>query len=60
MENPYERLKDLTRGHRVDQQRLQEFVAELGLPDAAEQRLSQLTPQTYIGIAPRLVEHLER
>ncbi|WP_144791014.1 adenylosuccinate lyase [Kocuria palustris] len=60
MDNPYERLKELTRGHRVDQQRLQEFVAGLGLSEAASARLAELTPQTYIGIAPRLVEHLGR
>lgn len=59
MEDPYERLKDLTRGRRVDGQRLREFVAELGLSDAAARRLSELTPRTYIGIAPELVGHLQ-
>src|SRR5699024_12708049 len=54
MENPYERLKDLTRGHRVDAQRMREFVAELGLSEAAEQRLKDLTPQTYTGLAAEL------
>src|SRR5690606_1213189 len=40
MENPYERLKDLTRGQRVDAARLREFVAGLGLPDDVAQRLA--------------------
>ncbi|GAA1739853.1 adenylosuccinate lyase [Microbacterium foliorum] len=55
MENPYERLKELTRGHRVDAARLKEFVAELGLSQDAEKRLSELTPHTYIGLAPQLL-----
>lgn len=56
MEDPYERLKDLTRGHRVDAARLKEFVGELGLSADAEKRLSELTPATYIGIAPELLK----
>lgn len=58
MENPYERLKDLTRGHRVDAARMKEFVGGLGLSDAARERLLQLTPATYHGIAPDLADHL--
>ncbi|WP_040157139.1 adenylosuccinate lyase [Mobilicoccus massiliensis] len=54
MENPYERLKELTRGRRIDGDDLREFVRGLGLPDDVEQRLLGLTPQTYIGLAPEL------
>ncbi|OMH34293.1 adenylosuccinate lyase [Tersicoccus sp. Bi-70] len=54
MDNPYERLKELTRGHRVDEARLREFVGELGLSDGAEGRLQRLTPGSYIGIAAKL------
>ncbi|RAN78612.1 adenylosuccinate lyase [Bacillus sp. SRB_336] len=60
MEDPYERLKDLTRGHRVDAARMQEFVSGLGLSDAARARLLALTPGTYIGIAESLVDHLQK
>lgn len=59
MDDPYERLKELTRGQRVDKIRMQEFVAHLGLTEAAAQRLHQLEPATYIGVAPDLVEHLD-
>lgn len=55
MENPYERLKDLTRGRRVDAERMREFVAGLGLPADVAERLSELTPATYTGLAERLV-----
>ncbi|GEO95151.1 adenylosuccinate lyase [Kocuria turfanensis] len=58
MDNPYERLKELTRGRRVDADRLQEFVAGLGLSPEAAQRLSALTPATYTGIATELVRYL--
>lgn len=59
MADPYERLKDLTRGHRVDAARMQEFVSDLGLSDDAEARLLALTPGTYVGIAELLVDHLQ-
>ncbi|MEV7648308.1 adenylosuccinate lyase [Arthrobacter sp. NPDC089319] len=58
MENPYERLKELTRGHRVDAERMKEFVSDLGLSPDAEARLLALTPGNYNGIAGRLVDHL--
>ena len=58
LEQPYERLKDLTRGRRVDREALREFVLGLGLPPDAEQRLLDLTPATYTGLAPALVDHL--
>lgn len=58
MEDPYERLKDLTRGQRVDAARMREFVLELGLSAEAEERLLALTPATYTGIAEHLVDHL--
>jgi adenylosuccinate lyase len=59
MENPYERLKDLTRGQRVDSARMQEFVSSLGLSADAEARLLALTPGGYTGIADQLVDHLK-
>ena len=58
MTNPYERLKELTRGRRIGQAELVEFVRGLGLPAEEEERLVALTPATYTGIAPQLVEHL--
>ena len=60
MTNPYERLKELTRGRRIGQAELVEFVRGLGLPAEEEARLVELTPATYTGIAADLVEHLRR
>jgi adenylosuccinate lyase len=59
MENPYERLKALTRGRRINGDDLREFVAGLGFPPEVEKRLMELTPQTYIGLAPQLVDYLD-
>ena len=55
MENPYERLKELTRGHRIDGDDLRAFVAGLGLPDDLAARLSAMTPGSYVGLAEHLV-----
>ena len=54
MEDPYEKLKELTRGHRITQSDLSEFIAGLGLPPEDAKRLSDLTPATYIGVAAKL------
>jgi adenylosuccinate lyase len=49
--NPYEKLKDLTRGQTIDKTSLHEFIKGLDLPEEDKQRLLQLTPATYIGNA---------
>ncbi len=58
MEEPYERLKELTRGRRIGQEDLVAFVRGLGLPAEVEERLAAMTPATYVGLAPELVDHL--
>ena len=56
MDNPYERLKELTRGQRVDAARMREFVQGLGLSEGAEARLLELTPAGYTGVAAELAK----
>jgi adenylosuccinate lyase len=58
LEQPYERLKELTRGRRVDAAAMRDFVSGLGLPADVEKRLVELTPGSYIGLAPELVDLL--
>ncbi|MBK7611392.1 MAG: adenylosuccinate lyase [Actinomycetales bacterium] len=58
MDNPYERLKELTRGRRIGAAELREFVVGLGLPPEVQERLVALTPASYTGLAERLVRHL--
>ncbi len=51
----YERLKSLTRGTAITREEIQAFVSDLELPDEEKQRLLELTPATYTGLAARLV-----
>ncbi len=51
---PYEQLKALTRGRGITQAALREFIEGLDLPDQARQRLLEMTPRSYIGLAATL------
>jgi adenylosuccinate lyase len=51
VEQPYEKLKALTRGRRIGPDALAAFVETLDIPDEAKARLKALTPATYIGNA---------
>jgi len=51
IEQPYERLKALTRGQRIEPEALRDFICNLGLPADVEHRLLALTPATYTGNA---------
>ncbi|MBI3343507.1 MAG: adenylosuccinate lyase [Gammaproteobacteria bacterium] len=51
---PYEKLKGLTRGKRIDKDSLHEFIITLDLPEDAKARLLALTPAHYIGLADKL------
>lgn len=51
---PYEQLKALTRGKGITQEALREFVQQLDLPADAKQRLLEMTPRSYIGLAAQL------
>ena len=54
----YEKLKELTRGKRLDRRKLAAFVRSLALPAAAKKRLLALTPATYTGFAAELAERI--
>ncbi len=51
VEQPYEKLKALTRGHKIDAKIIRDFVQKLNIPDQAKQQLIEMTPATYIGNA---------
>tara|TARA_B110000977_G_scaffold132451_3_gene168724 strand:- start:16479 stop:18035 length:1557 start_codon:yes stop_codon:yes gene_type:complete len=51
VEKPYEKLKELTRGRRVDRDGMREFVETLDIPEDSKARLMELTPASYIGNA---------
>ena len=55
IEGSYEKLKDLTRGKGgITRDDLHAFVRSLPIPQDAKSRLLELTPATYVGLAPRL------
>src|SRR5690606_30905388 len=54
IEQPYEKLKAFTRGQAAGREGMPAFIAGLGLPDEARDRLLALTPATYLGKAAEL------
>lgn len=58
IEKPYEKLKDLTRGKRVNQQAMAVFIDSLELPETVKAELKLLTPASYIGRAIQFVDDL--
>jgi len=56
----YERLKDFTRGQRIDAAALRAFIAGLPLSAAARERLGELTPAAYLGLAVQLARELPK
>jgi len=56
--NPYEQLKDLTRGKGITREALQTFVAGLSIPESEKKRLLEMTPWSYIGKAVELAKKI--
>jgi adenylosuccinate lyase len=51
---PYEKLKELTRGRAVNEESIRKFIKSLELPEEAKDQLLKLTPHTYVGAAAAL------
>ena len=60
IEEPYEKLKALTRGQEINAETLAAFVADLDMPDDAKQSLAELTPAGYVGIAAELADRFSK
>jgi len=58
IENPYEKLKDLTRGQRLDAKQMKAFVDKLDIPADAKKQLKELTPASYLGVAAKLAKEI--
>ncbi|OYV28999.1 MAG: adenylosuccinate lyase [Thiomonas sp. 20-64-9] len=56
--NPYEQLKELTRGKAITEASMRAFIAGLNLPEADRQRLLAMTPSSYTGLAAELAKRL--
>ncbi len=59
-ENPYEQLKALSRGKKIDKETLHTFIKTLAIPDPAKQQLLSLTPENYIGLAENLAKTINK
>jgi len=58
IEEPYERLKELTRGQSLKQENIESMLESMDLPESARSQIRDLTPFNYIGVASSLVEKL--
>lgn len=57
--NPYERLKEITRGKQITAQALHAFIDTLELPEDVRARLKELTPKSYTGKAAELAKRVK-
>ncbi len=58
IENPYEQLKELTRGKGISREALQVFITGLAIPQEAKDLLLAMTPASYIGLATQLAKEI--
>jgi adenylosuccinate lyase len=56
--NPYEKLKELTRGVAISQEEIRAFVDTLPISDEDKARLREMTPSSYTGLASQIVAHV--
>ena len=57
--NPYDKLKEITRGKAAGEAEIKAFITSIEIPIADKTRLLALTPQDYIGLAPELLKHIK-
>ncbi|MEO0047725.1 MAG: hypothetical protein RLZZ410_684 [Pseudomonadota bacterium] len=58
--NPYEQLKELTRGKGITPEGLKTFIQGLAIPEEAKKSLLEMTPASYVGKAVALTERLKK
>ncbi len=58
IENPYEQLKELTRGKGISKEALRDFINGLPIPQDAKDRLLAMTPASYVGLAEQLANNI--
>ncbi|KAK7372455.1 hypothetical protein VNO80_05835 [Phaseolus coccineus] len=56
---PYEKLKELTRGRTVNKESIRDFIEGLDIPEESKMNLLKLTPDTYVGAAVELARTVE-
>ena len=56
MDKPYEKVKELMRGHTINKEQVEQFIDQQSFDPATAARLKALTPATYTGVAGALVD----
>lgn len=56
---PYEKLKELTRGKTVTKESIRRFIEGLEIPNEAKANLLNLTPHSYVGVAVELARDID-
>jgi adenylosuccinate lyase len=59
IEKPYEKLKELTRGQQINRETIRDFIEGLELSVEDKKRLIEMTPASYVGMAPGIVDLLD-
>ena len=59
MEQPYEQVKELMRGHHISQSDVEEFIKSRSFDANTAARLQAMTPESYTGFASRLVDFID-
>jgi adenylosuccinate lyase len=59
IDKPYEKLKELTRGQQIDRTTIRTFIEGLDLPAEDKQRLLEMSPASYTGMAAKIVDLLD-
>lgn len=59
MERPYEQVKELMRGNKINQEDVESFISSRNFDSETSKRLTSLEPETYTGLASKLVDFLE-
>jgi adenylosuccinate lyase len=59
IEKPYEKLKELTRGQKINRQIMVEFIEKLDLEEEDKKRLKDMSPSSYTGIAAKITDLLD-
>jgi adenylosuccinate lyase len=60
IDQPYEKLKELTRGHGITESKLRAFIDALDIPEEAKTALRELTPSSYTGTATDQARRIAR
>ena len=55
MDKPYEKVKELMRGHTINKEQVEQFIDQQSFDPETAARLKALTPATYTGVASQLV-----